>query len=130
MVIGVRPKILPLESAITTLCGSGDLLVKSMAILPAVAVSEDWSYFSRPLGFAASARTAAWLLLELEELAGAVAAGVLVEVAPADQDELDELEPPQPATTSASNTTVGMSRRAFMFCLGPRFRLRSTPSAA
>src|SRR5437763_1161840 len=90
--VGVSLTTAPEEEATVTLCGSEEELVKSIATLPALAVSEDLSNFSSPLGSAASASfvsppPAGAALVEV--VAGAAGAGVDSE------EELLLLELPQ-----------------------------------
>jgi hypothetical protein len=113
VIVGVAPSTAPLLDAIVTLCGTGELFVKSIVTEPAFAVSELVSYFSAPLGSAAS--------LSVPPPAGADADEdeALLE----DEDEGDELlallalmleellELPQPASATSADRRPAVQRR-------------------
>src|SRR5271165_5331435 len=98
---------------------SGDMLVKPIETLPALAVSEELSYFSWPSALAARLSVPAPLgvAVPLDVL---VAAGVLIGVEAEEVVLLEEL--PQPArasrpTASVSAESFGMKR--FSACTDP-----------
>src|SRR5271165_3958026 len=101
---------------------SGDMLVKPIETLPALAVSEELSYFSWPSALAARLSVPAPLgvAVPLDVLVVLVAAGVLIGVEAEEVVLLEEL--PQPArasrpTASVSAESFGMKR--FSACTDP-----------
>jgi nitroreductase len=107
--VGVAPTLAPLEDSIVTLCGNGDLLVKSIDTCPAFALSVFVLYLSWPSGFASrlTLEDPPELVLgagvvDAAELVLGGAAAVLAE----DELELEELPHPASASSAAVSDSV------------------------
>src|SRR5580693_6462082 len=105
--VGVAPTILPAEDSIVMLCPSGDMFVKSIETLPALALSVVLLYLSWPSALASRLSAPLGEVLDdVDVLAVLELVGVLGVVAGAVVEELVLEEPPQPASASTPTARV------------------------
>ncbi len=116
--VGVAPTFSPEDDSIVTLCASGEAFVKSIATLPAVALSDFVLYSSWPSLFASRLRLleppAGAAAVDVEAvLAVVVLAELVVGVSAALEEELELDELPQPASASSAAGSANSENRAF-----------------